>query len=165
MVFVLLCVFCLVLLAIKYILHVRHVESYLKNVKSISPRLPLIGNVKFFVGKSVQNVVEDGVQVILQNETPMKAQIGPVTYVIVDRPEDMQTVLSSTHCLDKPYIYDFFYAPTGLINNRCKQNVLSKLQFYQTKNHSFCQVTSEYVERLKHELCACMEMFSLKKKE
>lgn len=154
MVFVLLCVFCLVLLAIKYILHVRHVESYLKNVKSISPRLPLIGNVKFFVGKSVQNVVEDGVQVILQNETPMKAQIGPVTYVIVDRPEDMQTVLSSTHCLDKPYIYDFFYAPTGLINNRCKQ-ICS----------CFCQVTSEYVERLKHELCACMEMFSLKKKE
>lgn len=120
MVFVLLCAFCFVLILIKYILHVRYVESYVKNVKSISSRLPFIGNVTFFLGKSVQNVVEDSVQVILQNGTPMKAQIGPVIYVIVDRPEDMQTILTSTHCLDKPYIYDFFYASSGLINNRCK---------------------------------------------
>lgn len=123
MVFVLLCVFCLVLILIKYVLHVRHVDSYVKNVKSISPPLPLIGNVRFLMGKSVQNVIEDSVQVILQHGTPIKAQIGPVTYVIVDRPEDMQTILTSTHCLDKPYIYDFFYAPTGLINNRCKQTI------------------------------------------
>lgn len=123
MVFVLLCVFCLVLVLIKYILHVRHVESYVKNLKSISSRLPLIGNIKFFMGKSVQNIIEDSVQVILQDDTPMKAQIGPVIYVIVDRPDDMQAILTSTHCLDKPYIYDFFYASTGLINNRCKKNI------------------------------------------
>lgn len=122
MVFALLCVFCTVLVLIKYILHVRHVESYVKHVKSIAPRWPLIGNVSFFVGKSVQTIIEDSAKVILQNGTPMKAQIGPVIYVIADRPEDMQTILTSTHCLDKPYIYDFFYAPTGLINNRCKGN-------------------------------------------
>lgn len=116
MIFALLCVFFVALVLIKYILHVKHIESYVKNVKSISsvsiPR-------KFFMGKSVQNIIEDGVKVILQNETPMKAQIGPVIYLIVDRPEDMQTILTSTQCLDKPYIYDFFYAPNGLINHRC----------------------------------------------
>lgn len=129
MVFVLLCVFCLVLVLIKYILHVKHIESYVKNVKSISPRLPLIGNVKFFMGKSVQNIIKDSAQVILQNGTPMKAQIGPVIYVIADRPEDLQTILTSTQCLDKPYIFDFFYASTGLINNRCKKNLNSVKTF------------------------------------
>lgn len=120
MVFILLCVFCLVLVVIKYILHVQHIEKYVKNLKSISSQLPIIGNVQFFMGKSLQNIVEDGAQVILKNGTPMKAQLGPVIYVVADRPEDMQTILTSTHCVDKPYIYDFFYAPTGLINNRCK---------------------------------------------
>lgn len=122
----LLCVLFFVLALIKYILRVHHIESYVKNVKSITKsRFPLIGNVQFFMGKSVQRVVEDGFQVILQNVTPLKAEIGPVIYMIVDRPEDMQTILTSTQCLDKPYIYDFFYAPNGLINHRCKIN------FYQ----------------------------------
>lgn len=124
MVFALLCVFCLVVILIKYISRVRYVESYVKNVKSISTQWPLIGNVPFFLRKSVQNIVEDGVQVILQHGTPMKAQIGPVTYVVVDRPEDMQTILTSTHCLDKPYSYDFFYASTGLIDKQCKPSFM-----------------------------------------
>lgn len=161
MVFALLCVFCLVLIVIKYVLHVRHVDSYVKNVKSISPTLPLIGNVSFFAGKSVQNIVEDGVQVILQNETPMKAQIGPVTYVIADRPEDMQTILSSTHCLDKPYIYDFFYAPTGLINNRCKHTIICQNCSFATGKKMFVISSNwcKYVERYTgHELCAFMQM-------
>lgn len=118
---IILCALFLVLALIKYVLHVQRIESYIKNVKSISPRLPLLGNVNFFTGKSVQRVAEDGVQVILQNCTPLKAAIGPMTYIIVDRPEDMQTILTSTQCLDKPYIYDFFDAPNGLINQRCKQ--------------------------------------------
>lgn len=125
MVFGLLSVFCVVLVLIKYILHVQYIESHVKNLKSISSRLPLIGNVKFFMGKSVQNILEDSVQVILTNSTPMKAQIGPVIYVIADRPDDMQTILTSTCCLDKPYLYDFFYASTGLINNRCNKNSLN----------------------------------------
>lgn len=121
----LLCVVFCVLALIKYILHVRHIESYVKNVKSISSsRWPLIGNVQFFMGKSVQRVLTDGVQVILQNTTPLKVQIGPVTYIIVDRPDDMQTILTSTECLDKPYIYDFLYAPNGLISHRCKENYI-----------------------------------------
>lgn len=119
MILTLLCVAALILILIKYILHVQHIESYVKNVKSISSGLPLIGNLRFFTGKSVQNVVEDSVKIILRNGTPLKVQIGPAIHIITDRPEDMETILTSTHCLDKPYIYDFFHAPIGLINHRC----------------------------------------------
>lgn len=110
----------LVLSVIKYIVHVQHMESYMKQIKSVSPRVPFIGNIPLFMGKSMQNVYEEVVEVVLRNTTPIKAQLGPAYFLIVDNPEDMKTILTSSQCFDKPYPYDFFHLPFGILTDRCK---------------------------------------------
>lgn len=98
----------------------QHMESYMRHIKSVSPTFPLIGNFPLFVGKSMQSVYEDVIAIILQGATPMKAQLGPAYFVIVDNPEDMKTILTSSQCLDKPYTYDFFHLPYAIATQRCK---------------------------------------------
>lgn len=120
MIVLVLCIIFIVLSFIKYILHVQHIESYVKNMKSISPRLPFIGNVSLFMGKSMQNIYAEVIEIILGNTTPIKAQLGPAYFIIVDDPEDMKTILTSSQCFDKPYPYDFFHLPSGILTQRCK---------------------------------------------
>lgn len=120
MIILVLCIIFIVLSFIKYLLHVQHMESYVKNMKSISPCVPLIGNISLFMGKSMQCIYEEVVDVILRNTTPIKAQLGPAYFIIVDNPEDMKTVLTSSQCFDKPYPYDFFHLTSGILTQRCK---------------------------------------------
>lgn len=115
-----LCITFFVLSFIKYIFHVQHMESYVKNMKSVSPRLPFVGNITLFMGKSMQAIYEEVVEVILHNKTPIKAQLGPAYFIIVDNPEDMKTILTSSQCFDKPYPYDFFHLTDGILTQRCK---------------------------------------------
>lgn len=120
MIILVLCTIIFVLGFIKYVLHVLYMESYVKNMKSISPRMPLIGNTSLFMGKSLQIIYEEAMHVILRNETPIFAQIGPKYFFMVDNPDDIKTILTSSQCYDKPYIYDFFRLESGLISIRCK---------------------------------------------
>lgn len=46
--------------------------------------------------------------------TPARAWFGPVLVIGVAHPEDMQTVLSSTQCLQKGYMYKFIHNQSGL---------------------------------------------------
>lgn len=118
MVFVALCFFVTILSIIKYIVHVKHIDSLLKDVKSL-PRIPLVGNLALFMGKSLQEVYEEFIRIILKEGTPFKAQIGPAFFVILDKPDDMKTVLMSQHCLDRPYIYDFIHRPFSILGQKC----------------------------------------------
>lgn len=120
MIVLVLCLIFFVRSCIKYILYERHMERYMKHIKSISRRFPLIGNIPLFVGKSMQQVYEVVIEVILQDKTPIVAQLGPAYFVVVDNPEDMKTILTSPQCFDKPYTYDFFHLPYGLATQRCK---------------------------------------------
>lgn len=114
-----LCFILVGLCLIKYILHVRNVDNYVKDLKTL-PRVPLIGNVAFFMGKSLQEVYEEFIRVILKNGTPFKAQIGPAFFILLDQPEDVKKVMMSQDCLNKPYIYDFIHSPFSLLGQRCK---------------------------------------------
>lgn len=80
----------------------------------------MIGNVNFFMGKSIQNIYEEVIERILRTKTPIKAQLGPAYFVVVDNPDDMKTILTSSQCFDKPYIYDFFQLPLAVGTQRCK---------------------------------------------
>lgn len=119
MVILVFCAVLFVLCCIKYVMHIVYMESYLKNMKSISPQLPFIGNINLFMGKSLQTIFEEVFLVILKNSTPIKAQIGPAHFIIVDDPDDMKTILTSSQCLDKPYTYEFLHLPYGLVAQRC----------------------------------------------
>lgn len=115
-----LCIIFIAFGVIKYILYVQHVENYVKHLKSVSPRWPFIGNVTFFMGKSMQHIYEEMIEVILRTKTPMKVKLGPAYFIIVDGPEDMNTILTSSQCFDKPYIYDLLHIPFAFGTQRCK---------------------------------------------
>lgn len=105
---------------IKYIRHVRRIDKYLKDIETL-PRIPLIGNVTCFMGKSLQVLYEELYHIILRSGTPFKMQIGPSFYVILDQPEDVKTVVMSQNCLDRPYVYDFLRSPLSTLAQRCKR--------------------------------------------
>lgn len=105
---------------IKYIWHVRFTGSPVKKLKTLEPWYPLIGNATLFMGKKLEDVMLELIQIVSVIGTPLKAQIGPAIFVVLDNPEDMKSVLMSSHCLDKPYIYDFTNTPLGLLAQRCK---------------------------------------------
>ncbi len=47
-------------------------------------------------------------------ETPCRFWLGPVLAVFLSKPEDLQAVLLSPKCLEKPYIYRFMDVNQGL---------------------------------------------------
>lgn len=104
----------------KYIFYIKHMEKHLKHLKTSGPSIPLIGNTSFFTMTSFSDFVRDSFEFILNNDTPLKASVGPIYYVALDRPEDVRTILMSPNCLDKPYTYGFYPLPLGLLTQRCK---------------------------------------------
>lgn len=106
---------------VKYVLHVNQMESYLKHVKTKQPWMPYIGNTSLITMKSVSDLFKESFEFALSNGTPFKANIGPVFYVVLDKPEDVKLILMSPACLDKPYSYSFYPLPLGLLTQRCKR--------------------------------------------
>lgn len=137
MIFVVLLLILIVLGLVQYISHVQCMEEYLKDLQTL-PRMPLIGNVKFFLGKSLQQMYEELNGILLEKGTPFKIQMGPAYFVVVDHPDDMKTILTSPHCLDRPYIYDFIYLPNSILTQRGKFTVLVHFQFN-------CHLTTQWI--------------------
>lgn len=75
------------------------------------------------------------------NGTPLKGYIGPVLCLSLDRPDDIKTVLMSANCLDKPYLYQFYPRPCGILNARCKTltepNLLTNIYDLNLKQSEF----------------------------
>lgn len=111
---------------IKYFLHMRHMESYVKHLPTMHPVYPFIGNAHFFIGKSTAELFSGIVKFVKDNETPAKAYIGPVLNITLDKPEDIRTILMSQSCLDKPYMYRFLPSTIGILTTECK-NVPGKM--------------------------------------
>lgn len=66
---------------LKYFLHMRHMESYVKHLPIMRPVYPFLGNAHFFIGKSTAELFTGIVNFVKENETPAKAYIGPVLNV------------------------------------------------------------------------------------
>lgn len=114
-----LCVILLTFLTIKYILNKRRLQSYVKDLPSMQPTLPLIGNAHEFIGKSTAQLFTNIVKFIKDHETPSISWIGPCLTVTLDKPEDIKTVLMSPVCLDKPYMYRFLPSTVGILTTAC----------------------------------------------
>ena len=76
---------------------------------------PIIGIALKFLGKDPKDILKVLIDLPKDYESPCKAWLGPMCFVIVGKPEDMQLVLNSQHCIDKSMIYQFFGARKGLI--------------------------------------------------
>lgn len=106
---------------LKYTLHMRHMESYLKNVKGRKDFIPFLIGAFANAGKTPTELFRNFIQSIEQNGTPVKQYIGPSVLITLDKPEDVKAVLTSSHCLDKPYYYGFYPCPRGIFTERCKE--------------------------------------------
>ena len=120
MIFATLMVFLVVTGLVKYFLHMRHMESYVKDLPIMGPVYPFIGNAHAFIGKSTVELFHGIVNFVKEYETPSKAYIGPVLNITLDKPEDIKTVLMSSACLDKPYMYRFLPSTVGILTTECK---------------------------------------------
>lgn len=118
--FGLLAIFLLVVGLVKYVLHMIHMESYVKHLVIKPPVYPFFGNSLSIIGKSATELFKELVESTKEYGTPMKSYLGPLLVVTVDKPEDIKTVLMSQNCLDKPYFYQFYPSPIGLFTATCK---------------------------------------------
>lgn len=64
-------------------------------------------------------------------DTPCRFWLGPVLALMLGKPEDLQTVLLSPKCLDKPYVYRFMDVNLGLLTAPCEWK--SNLKFFWIK--------------------------------
>lgn len=104
---------------IRYVRGVCRMERSVKELKTLKPWIPIVRNATFFMGKRLEDVIQEFIKIIEVDGTPLKAQIGPAIFVMLDNPQEIQSVLMSTSCLDKPYIYDFLNNEFGLLAQRC----------------------------------------------
>lgn len=129
MLIVMVFVFLVVTLLVKYFLRMRHWESYVKHLPTMHPVYPFVGNAHFFIGKSTNQLFDGIVQFVKDNESPSKAYIGPYLNITLDKPEDIKTVLMSASCLDKPYMYRFLPSTVGILTTECKIDFLFSSSF------------------------------------
>lgn len=102
---------------VKYILHMRHLESYVKHVKIAKPSYPFIGIMFLMIGKSTKEIFEILLKFI-KSGTPIKGYFASQLYVALDHPDDVKAIFTSPHCVNKPFVYD--YLPRGILSERCK---------------------------------------------
>lgn len=128
---------------VKYILQMRHWESYVKNLKLKTPYYPILGNSLTLVGTTPTKLFNELVEYIKLNETPHKLYLGPFLVITVDHPDDFKTVLMSQYCLDKPYLYAFYPSKVSIMSATCKFFFFLEKIFFFTfvfglgKNSSF----------------------------
>lgn len=53
-------------------------------------------------------------KIVTENETPVCGFLGPQFLIMVDKPEDIQTVISSKGCFEKGQMYRFIKRTLGL---------------------------------------------------
>ncbi|XP_055299855.1 cytochrome P450 4g1-like [Sitodiplosis mosellana] len=118
MIAIALLVFLVVTGLVKYFLQMRHFESYVKHVKMGNRAFPFVGNAWSLIGKSTASLFKEITEVTKTHGTPLKGYMGPALVISLDRPDDIKTVLMSPNCLDKPYLYQFYPRPCGILNAR-----------------------------------------------
>lgn len=120
MIVVTLVIILIITILVKYFLHIRYLESYVKHLNIRRPVFPFIGNGHILFRKSTTEVFKEIMEFTRKNETPYKSYIGPALLITLDKPEDLKTILTSPHCLSKPYVYQFYPSPAGILTVRCK---------------------------------------------
>ncbi|XP_031639345.1 cytochrome P450 4C1-like [Contarinia nasturtii] len=146
---------------VKYILHMRHMESYVKHLHIKQPVYPLLGNSLEVVGKTPQKLFVELVDYVKENSTPYKSYFGPVLVITIDRPDDFKTILMNNNCLDKPYFYGFYPSKVGLMSAtssaiwkpiRKLMNPSFNLKILQSFFPIFNEKTKILVENIEREL-------------
>lgn len=98
----------------------NRLEYFVKHLPTQGSVYPFIGNAHVLLGKSSLDLYKEILEFTRNTGTPYKSYVGPILFVVLDKPEDMKTILTSPLCIDKPYVYDYLPNPTGILNAKCK---------------------------------------------
>ncbi|XP_053691291.1 cytochrome P450 4C1-like [Sabethes cyaneus] len=78
---------------------------------------PLIGSIHLGIRYGPQEVFEYLLQLLHTIKTPVRAWLGPVLIVFLDRPEHIAVILNSQHCVKRSKFYSFFRFEKGVLNS------------------------------------------------
>lgn len=93
-------------------------STKLRNFKKIRA-MPVLGVGSRFIGLNNEEILKTFNNLFHEHiERPVYGWFGNVLVVGVDEPDDMQVILNSEACLDKPYIYGHLQNKTGLLGSR-----------------------------------------------
>lgn len=101
----------LITIPVRYVLRLqRRKKRLLKYVGHLpSPKeLPIVGSGLRFVWKNSEEVMKDSIDFVTSNKTPFYAWVGRYLTVVLDKPDDAFTVLTSKSCLEKSPTYKYF---------------------------------------------------------
>ncbi|KAJ6636722.1 Cytochrome P450 4C1 [Pseudolycoriella hygida] len=107
--------FCVValILTLKFYLYKRRIMKYVGHLPA-PPEIPFVGSGLYFIGKNSMEIMDLLCMTTDIFDTPCRFWLGPVLAIFLGKPEDVQTVLLSPHCLEKPYIYRFMDDVEGI---------------------------------------------------
>lgn len=107
-----------------YLYHfIKNREFYELSKKLPGPfAFPFIGNAYNFIGVTNEGILSVLNYLVTSFPTPLRYWLGPKFFLLVTKPEDVQAVLTSQHCLNRDDVYDFTrtYAGDGLIALKSK---------------------------------------------
>lgn len=111
----------ILLVAILVLVHLLHLvwnRDFYKLKLPGPVALPFIGNAYLFLGRSNEAVLNVLTLLVTKWPTPVRFWLGPRFCVVANKPEDVQIVLNSPHCLDHAFIYDFLrpFSGEGLLD-------------------------------------------------
>lgn len=68
---------------------------------------PFVGNAHMYLGRTKETSVNLFHALVSKWPTPLRFWLGPKCFVVINKPEDVQIVLNSQHCMDHADVYNF----------------------------------------------------------
>lgn len=111
-------VLIVVLCCVLYVSH-RRKYRFADAVPSLQPVYPLLGNADI-MWKSDTERFETIVKIFSEHDRMVKVWAGPQMLLFTCHPDLVQQILSSSDCLEKPFLYSFAGFERGLFTSKCK---------------------------------------------
>ncbi|XP_031638168.1 cytochrome P450 4c21-like [Contarinia nasturtii] len=97
---------------VSWFLYKRRATKLTKNILKIDD-YPLVGCGFRFMGKNNEEIL-DTLKDLCNNKTPFVGWFGPQSFVVIDHPDEIQTVMNAKGCIEKSLLYNFFNRGIGL---------------------------------------------------
>ncbi|CRK99234.1 CLUMA_CG012755, isoform A [Clunio marinus] len=94
-------------LILLYLWHYRKFYIYASKLPSVEGGLPIVGFAHLLLGKNNEEIyIEMNKITSSPGPSPRSFWLGPMFMIIIDDPMQLQNVLNSPKCIDKPSLYE-----------------------------------------------------------